>query len=276
MLRRLYLLTSLIILFGIFRSEPPSPKMHTVLVTGAGGRTGKLVVKKLAARPTQFTVRGLVRPGKVHGDPIENATYYTGDITNKDSSLSNAMQGCDSLVILTSAVPKVKEPRPEPPERPEFYYESGGMPEQVDWEGQKNQIDVAKELSVKRVVMVGSRGGTDPENMLNKIANGNILVWKRKSEKYLADSGLDYTIIRAGGLLDQPGGERRIIVGADDADLGYRSLPREDVAEMVVEALLHKESIGKSMDLVSEDPGSTAPTTDADFVALFESAKVGF
>jgi uncharacterized protein YbjT (DUF2867 family) len=36
-----------------------------VTVTGAGGRTGKLVLQKLLARPAQFDARGLVRDDKV-------------------------------------------------------------------------------------------------------------------------------------------------------------------------------------------------------------------
>jgi hypothetical protein len=46
-------------------------------------------------------------------------------------------------------------------------------------------------------------GGTDPSNMLNGLGRetlpdgstkgGNILLWKRKAEKYLIDSGLPYT-----------------------------------------------------------------------------------
>jgi hypothetical protein len=42
-------------------------------------------------------------------------------------------------------------------------------------------------------------GGTDPENRLNKIGGGNILVWKRKAEIYLVNSGLPYTIVHPGG-----------------------------------------------------------------------------
>jgi hypothetical protein len=34
---------------------------QTVLVTGAGGRTGRLVYERLKASPEQFVARGLVR-----------------------------------------------------------------------------------------------------------------------------------------------------------------------------------------------------------------------
>ena len=49
---------------------------------------------------------------------------------------------------------------------------------------------------------MGSMGGTQADNYLNTFGNGNILVWKRKAEKYLVDSGLNYTIIHPGGLID--------------------------------------------------------------------------
>lgn len=65
-----------------------------------------------------------------------------------------------------------------------------GILMQVDWLGQKTQIDLAKEAGVKQVVIVGSMGGTDENHMLNSIGNGKILIWKRKAEQYLIDSGL--------------------------------------------------------------------------------------
>lgn len=45
----------------------------------------------------------------------------------------------------------------------------GGLRRRVDWIGQRNQIDAAKAAGVKHVVVVGSRGGTNPGNALNNI-----------------------------------------------------------------------------------------------------------
>jgi hypothetical protein len=65
------------------------------------------------------------------------------------------------------------------------------------------------------------------------MGNGNILVWKAKAEKYLVDSGVPYTIVHPGGLLNKPGGEREIVLGTNDELLdGYdkrgatRAIPR--------------------------------------------------
>ncbi len=247
---------------------------QTVLVTGAGGRTGRLVFDKLRARPDQFVARGLVRTEESKAALGGGADVFVGDITAiDDAPLRAALRGCDALVIVTSATPRMKAP-PAEGQRPEFEFPPGGLPERVDWYGQKAQIDAAKALGVRRVVVIGSRGGTDPANMLNRIGgNTNILVWKRMAEQYLVNSGLNYTIIRAGGLLDKEGGKRQLVIGADDEDLGVRSVPRADVAEMAVQALLCADAAGRSMDLVSREEGDGAPTTD--FAPLFARARRG-
>ena len=48
-------------------------------------------------------------------------------------------------------------------------------------------------------------------------------------------TGVPYTIIHAGGLLDKPGGKRQLKVGKDDEflELKSRSIPRDDVAEVI-------------------------------------------
>lgn len=78
----------------------------------------------------------------------------------------------------------------------------GALAPQVDWLGQKAQIDAAKAAGVKRVVLIGSMGGTDRTNALNSFGNGQILVFKRQAEEYLIASGLEYCIIHPGGLID--------------------------------------------------------------------------
>ncbi|KAK9829467.1 hypothetical protein WJX72_006041 [[Myrmecia] bisecta] len=243
-----------------------------VFITGAGGRTGRQVLQKLRSRPEEFQAQGLVRR-KEQTDELGGEGLVVGDISNPDS-YAKFLRSADKLVILTSAVPKMKE-RKDPAGPPEFYYEEGGMPEEVDWLGQKHQIDLAKEAGLQQVVLVSSMGGTDPNNRLNSIGNGNILVWKRKSEQYLTDSGMPYTIVHPGGLIDREGGKRELLVGKDDklTSTGYRTVPRADVAEVVVQALVHKEALNKGLDLVSKPEGEGNPTTD--FAALFNQTQAG-
>ncbi|KAL7095601.1 hypothetical protein ACP275_10G034500 [Erythranthe tilingii] len=248
----------------------------TVLVTGAGGRTGQIVYKKLKERSDQYNARGLVRTQeskeKINGDD----SVYIGDIRNTET-LASPIQGIDALIILTSGVPKMK-PGFDPAKggRPEFYFEDGANPEQVDWIGQKNQIDAAKAAGVKQIVVVGSMGGTNLDHPLNSLGNGNILVWKRKAEQYLADSGIPYTIIRAGGLQDKEGGIRELLVGKDDELLQTetRTIARADVAEVCLQALKFEEAKFKAFDLASKPEGTGEPTKD--FKALFSQITTTF
>jgi uncharacterized protein YbjT (DUF2867 family) len=256
----------------------PNP-LH-VLVTGATGRTGSIVVQKLQQRPEQFLVQGFAR-SEVKVNELFGSTegFYLGDISDPDC-LKTALEGCDALVILTSAIPQMKAP-PEPGQRPEFFYPEGGTPEQVDYRGQVNQIDAAKAAGVKHIVLVGSMGGTNEQHPLNRMANGNILIWKRKAEAYLIDSGIDYTIIRAGGLQDQPGGQRELIVGKDDTMLVNppdgipTSIPRADVAEVVVQALLESAARNKAFDVISKPEGTPGAVVTTDFQALFGQTTPG-
>ncbi|XP_074577961.1 uncharacterized protein At2g37660, chloroplastic-like [Curcuma longa] len=137
-------------------------------------------------------------------------------------------------------------------------------------------MNPAKAVGVKQIVLVGSMGGTDINNPLNNIGNGNILVWKRKAEQYLADSGIPYTIIRAGGLQDKDGGLRELLVGKDDELLKTqtRTIARADVAEVCVQALQFEEAKFKALDLASKPEGTGSPTTD--FQALFSQITSRF
>lgn len=265
----------------------PSGKSR-VFVSGAGGQTGQALFRKLLERPDEFDVVGGVRTeesrSRVLDSMEENLKASSSscvkvvDITNAED-VRNAMEGCSHVFICSSAKPVMGDVNPDTG-RPNMLFSETGQPVDVDWLGQKNQIDAAKELgNDTRVVICSSMGGTDPGNMLNGIGRttledgshegGNILLWKRKSEMYLMDSGLPYTIIHPGGLQSEAGGERELVLGVDDSQEGTesRSVPREDVAELMLQSILHSEVYsGRSFDLRAKPVGEGEPTTD--FVEL--------
>ena len=253
--------------------------MKKVLVTGATGRTGSIVFQKLRDEEG-WEVIGFARsPDKIEQMFGSTENFIIGDITDK-SQLSEAMKGCDGLVILTSAIPKMIAP-PSNGKPPQFAYDAEGMPEKVDYQGQINQIDAAKESGVEHVVLVGSMGGTNPNHMLNPMGNGNILVWKRKAEQYLIDSGIDYTIIRAGGLINEPGGKRELLVGKDDSlltnppDGVSNNIPREDVANVVVNALKESDARNKAFDVIAKPENAPNAEVTKDMKNLFAQTTGG-
>ncbi|ELR99517.1 putative nucleoside-diphosphate sugar epimerase [Gloeocapsa sp. PCC 73106] len=254
--------------------------MRKILVSGATGRTGAIVLQKLRELKTEFIPLGLARSAeKAQEQFATTAEFFFGDVTQPDS-VKLALLGCQGLVILTSATPKIKG-QPIPGERPEFEFSANGTPEIVDWLGQKNQIDAAKAAGIEHIVLVGSMGGTNENHPLNRLGNGNILIWKRKAEEYLINSGIDYTIIHPGGLLDAPGGVRELLVGKNDQLLNNppggipTSIPRADVAEVVVQSLRLAEARNKSFDIISKPEDDPTAVVTHDFAALFAQTTPG-
>lgn len=67
-----------------------------------------------------------------------------------------------------------------------------------------------------------------------------------------------FTVVHAAALTDDKGGMREIVWDTDDALLrtNFRKIPREDVAEVLVQALMWKEAIGRSIDVAARTEGS--------------------
>jgi len=253
-----------------------------VIVSGAGGRTGALLFKNLQ-NSEDFSPVGIIRRAKT-GNPLRKlykdaAKLVVADVTDVNAlSKEIAASGAEKYILATSAVPKIKIwslikalilklfGRAS---RPEFYFAKGQRPYDVDWQGAKNQIDAAKKAGIKHFVWVGSMGGTQPENFLNTIGrtagdefSGNILMWKRKAEQYLIQSGMKWTIVHPGGLIDKPAGEREIVLGINDELLKetVRSIPRGDVAEVCVQALREPGALNRAIDVIAKESGN--PTKD--------------
>merc|ERR1719433_299976 len=203
------------------------------------------------------------------------------------------MDNVDTVVVLSSATPKPNYCKllgvgcqklcgMKPKMGSAFGFAPGGYPKDVDWEGGKAAIDAAKKAGVKHVIWVGSMGGTKTDHFLNTMGDGNILLWKRKAEMYLVNSGVKYTIIHPGGLLPHygskvvPGGERELLVGVNDELMDNppetRCIPREDLAEVVVQCALAPEDCSyKTFDLCSKDPKLGGTPWDKNLAPLLGS-----
>ena len=79
---------------------------------------------------------------------------------------------------------------------------------------------------------------------------------KAEADKYVMESGLDYTIVRPGGLTDDPGTGKIQI--AEALETGGR-VSRDDVAAVIAEALTADNTIGKAFDLLNDG----TPISDA-------------
>jgi uncharacterized protein YbjT (DUF2867 family) len=200
---------------------------EVVLVAGATGRTGSHVVKQLKNFGYK-NILGMTRnKEKAISENGSDIDWIEADVRDPES-LQNAFKGVDRII---SAIGSGREP--------------GNGTEAVEYLGVKNMVDAAIENGVKVLVITSSAGVTDEDNELNKFAD-NILIWKFKGEEYLRESGMDYSIVRAGGLKPEiPGGQYGIYFSqGDDSRAGQISI--EDVASVLIEAAINPNAHGKT------------------------------
>ncbi len=208
---------------GELRSAP-SEKL--VLVGGATGRTGSIIVQHLVEHG--YRVRGMTRNREraieMFGSDIEWAEADVRDIPSLDRAF-------DRIDYFISAVGTESR---------------GGDngPEQVSYLGTKNLVDVAKANGVVYYGLISSGGVVKAKEYIDRGLNDG-QTWRFKGEEYLRASGLSYTIVRPGGMRDFPGGENGILLLQKD-EIASGVITRSDVAAVMVECLANPNAIGKT------------------------------
>lgn len=234
---------------GSTPAEESSAKV--LLVVGATGGTGQEVVKQALA--AGYNVRALVRDQAKAEELLgTKLQYFVGNVRDA-ATLPAAFRGADYVISALGS-----NSRRDPENKPEL----------IDYGGVKAVAEQAKAAGVKQVVLVSSMGVTQPDHMLNKVLD-NILVWKLRGETALRKSGVRYTIVRPGGLSNNPGGAAGIRVMQGDPKGVVAQIPRADVAAVCIAALGRKDAYGKTFEIVS-DPNSRS----VDFNTFFASLRV--
>lgn len=220
-----------------------------VLVAGATGKTGALVVQQLKAKgyPVRAFVRNAEKAAERLGPDVE---AVVGDLRDPTSIVAT-LDGVD--VVINAAGSGVPAP-------------DDNMPEHVDFEGARNLAEAAVAAGVGHYVLVSSMGVTHDDHQLNRLFN-NILIWKRKGEDAVAASGIPYTIIRPGGLNDGPGNEQTVIFEQGDIMGLDKAISRTDVARVTVAAVSDEEARNKVFEIYARD-GEAQTGFSGDFAVL--------
>ncbi|MBC1484154.1 SDR family oxidoreductase [Listeria sp. FSL L7-1485] len=197
-----------------------------VLVIGANGKIGRHLVKKLALEKG-FFVRAMVRKAeqvaaleKLGAKPI---------IADLKKDFIYAYDEIEAVIFTAG---------------------SGGHtpPEEtikIDQDGAIKAIEFAKERGIRRFILVSSYGADNPENGPDSLVH--YLKAKAKADEVLKRSRLEYTIVRPVGLSDDAGTGKI----AEVSGTPKTSIPREDVATFITEALSQKSSFYKTYTIES-------------------------
>ena len=196
-----------------------------VVVAGGHGKVGLRVLRLLA--DGGHRARGLIRnPDHAADLSAIGAEPVVCDMEQLDD-LSECCAGADAVVFAAGAG-------------------AGSGPER------KRTVDYGAgvklmEAGVARYVVVSAIGADRPEEWSD--AMRPYYEAKAGAEERLMASGLDYTIVRPGGLTDDPG-TGRVRLGTD---IERGEIPRDDVAAVIVAVLETPGAVGKAFELVAGD-----------------------
>ncbi len=188
-----------------------------ILVFGGTRGTGLEVIKILAGRGEDVTA--FVRPTSDLSQlkPL-GVTLFTGDALNADS-VGAAFEAGSYRAVISSLG-------------------SRGGDNPVDDIGTINVAEAAKASGVNRIIMVSSIGAGESRAAIPFFVRwilGTALERKTIAENHLKASGLNYTIIRPGGLGDGPATGTGVL-SDDEQSFEWGRIPRAEVARLLVQA----------------------------------------
>lgn len=210
-----------------------------VLVVGANGQVGAHLVSQLS-QSHEHSVTAMVRKQE-QAAAYEKRGIATilADLEGTVDELVKAIQESHSDAIVFTAG-------------------SGGSTGYdktllIDLDGAVKMIEAAERANVQRFIMVSALQAQHREHWVEAIKP--YYVAKHYADKILENSSLNFTIIRPGHLLNEPSLDK--IHVAENISSG--SIPREDVAKVIMATLSEQATYRRSFDLISgEEPIESA------------------
>ncbi|KAK9157381.1 hypothetical protein Scep_003955 [Stephania cephalantha] len=245
------------------KSETDQSSSKVVLVVGGTGGVGQLVVASLISRKikARLLLRDPSKANSLFGEQDDNTLEVCkADTRNPDDLDPTMFEGATHVICCTGTTAF-----------PSKRWDGDNTPERVDWEGVRNLVS-ALPPTVKRLVLVSSVGVTKFNELPWSIMNlFGVLKFKKMGEDFVRNSGIPFTIIRAGRLTDGPytsydlntllkataGQRRAVLIGQGDKLVGEVS--RLVVAEACLQALDIEFTEGQTYEINSvegDGPGS--------------------
>ena len=200
-----------------------------VAIAGGHGKIALHLTRLLRERGDD--VHSLIR-NPDHTDEVvaAGAEAVLCDLETDDAErIGKAIDGADAVVFAAGAGPGSSVERKET----------------VDHDGAVKLIEAATKRGVHRYVVVSSMGA-DPDHEGDETFDAYLRA-KGRADAALAQSALDFTIVRPGRLTDEPGSGR--VFAAAEGKRG--EIPRADVAAVLAAVLKDPAASGKSFEVIT-------------------------
>ncbi|MDM5280974.1 SDR family oxidoreductase [Paenibacillus silvae] len=200
-----------------------------VLVIGANGQIGKHLVEQLAQEGKHQVTAMIRKPEQADTLKQLGAQVVMGDLEGTVDELAEVMKD-QSAIVFTAG--------------------SGGStgPDKtllIDLDGAVKTMEAAEKQGISRYILVSAYGADQRSKWPEEIKP--YYVAKHFADRALFASELNYTIIRPGGLKNEPG-TGKVTVGTD---LKPGSIAREDVARVIAASLQEEKTYRMAFDLVA-------------------------
>lgn len=224
---------------------------QTVLVIGGTRGTGLLTARLLQqkGRSVRVLARDHVRARALFDNSLD---VVRGDIT-KPATLGPAIDGADDIVFTAgcrSGYP-VRQSRVKA----------------TEYHGVLNTLEAAaRQRFAGRFVYMTSSGVNDRSfwTVALNAWKGNTLFWRGRAEEQIRRSGLRYAVVRAGFLLNRPGGQHRLEVTQAPLPLSPRwRIARADVAIVLAASLDHVTAVNVTFEVVWGERGEPQNLSDS-------------
>ncbi|PZT57546.1 SDR family oxidoreductase [Paenibacillus silvae] len=200
-----------------------------VLVIGANGQIGKHLVEQLAQEGKHQVTAMIRKPEQADTLKKLGAQVVMGDLEGTVDDLAEVMKD-QSAIVFTAG--------------------SGGStgPDKtllIDLDGAVKTMEAAEKQGISRYILVSAYGADQRSKWPEEIKP--YYVAKHFADRALFASELNYTIIRPGGLKNEPG-TGKVAIGTD---LKLGSIAREDVARVIAASLEEEKTYRMAFDLVA-------------------------
>lgn len=201
-----------------------------ILVAGANGQIGRKVVKLLS--DSNHQVRAMVRDDE-QVDLMKQLGADETVVADLEGEIREAVTGCNGIIFAAGSGSHTGQDKTE----------------LVDRDGAKKLVDAGLNENIERFIMISTRRANHPELAPEKIRY--YFEAKGEADDYLRSSGLNYSIIRPGGLINDEGSGFIQAEENLDEDAISRKISRDDVAMTVVSSIDEDNTFYRSFDLVS-------------------------
>jgi len=202
-----------------------------VAVIGANGKIGTHVVEQLQHAKKYPVVAMVRKQEQVDGWQQKGTEARLFDLEGSVDAIAKTLEDIDAVIFTAGSGAATGDDKTI----------------LVDLDGAVKTMEAADAAAADRFIMVSAIQAHHRENW-----NADLKAYyaaKHYADKELMRSDLDWTIIRPGGLTSDPGTNK--VQLAEDLPLG--TIPREDVARILIRCLDTPDTIGKHVDALSGD-----------------------